>query len=314
MQMSDRIGRRMKLHDVHVLMAVVQAGSMRKAAALLNTTQSSISRSIAELEDATGVRLLDRNSQGIEPTQYGRALIKRGVAVFDELKQGVHDIEFLSDPGAGELRFGSTPAQAEGFAFAVLERLSRQYPRIVVQIVLGGVLELCDKLRERRIDLAFARTSGAVPPEDIEQEVLFDDPLVVVAGTNSQWARRRKVKLAELVNEPWTWASSGSLIDTLVIEAFRANGLKPPRATIHGDAINMRIKLAMTGRFLAIVPASTMRFHDKHASIKILPVELPATHRQTGIVTLKNRTLSPLAQRFIECAREVAKPLAKNKP
>src|SRR3979490_42003 len=67
MQLSDRIGRRMKLHDLHVLMAVVQAGSMNKAAALLNTGQSTISRSIAELERTVGVRLLDRSPQGVEP-------------------------------------------------------------------------------------------------------------------------------------------------------------------------------------------------------------------------------------------------------
>src|SRR4051795_6404516 len=114
MQFSDRIGRRMKLHDIHVLMAVVQAGSMRKAAGLLNTTQSAISRSIADLEHTMGARLLDRNAQGVEPTQYGRALLKRGVVVFDELKQGVQDIEYLSDPGTGEMRIGTSPALAEG--------------------------------------------------------------------------------------------------------------------------------------------------------------------------------------------------------
>ena len=146
MQFSDRIGRRMKLHDIHVLMAVVQAGSMGKAAALLNTTQSAISRSIADLENTIGVRLLDRGPQGVEPTQYGRALLKRGAVVFDELKQSVQDIEYLSDPGAGELCIGTSPAQAEGIVFAVLDRLSRQYPRIVVQVVLGGMLELCERI------------------------------------------------------------------------------------------------------------------------------------------------------------------------
>src|SRR5262249_1013434 len=101
MQLSDRIGRRMKLHDLHVLMAVVQAGSMSKAASLLNTTQSAISRSIADLEHTIGVSLLDRGPRGVETTQYGRALLKRGVIAFDELKQGISDIEFLSDPGCG---------------------------------------------------------------------------------------------------------------------------------------------------------------------------------------------------------------------
>src|SRR4051794_17899915 len=78
MQVSERVGRRIKLHDLNVLMAVVQAGSMSKAAALLNTTQSAVSRSIADLERTIGVRLLDRNAQGVEPTAYGSALLKRG--------------------------------------------------------------------------------------------------------------------------------------------------------------------------------------------------------------------------------------------
>jgi len=94
MQMSDRIGRRIKLQDVHILMAVVQAGSMGKAARHLNTSQPNISKSIADLEQALGVRLLDRHRQGIEPTEYGRALLDGGVAVFDELRQTVKNIEF----------------------------------------------------------------------------------------------------------------------------------------------------------------------------------------------------------------------------
>src|SRR5947207_15639661 len=106
MDESDRIERRLKLHDVRVLISVVQAGSMHKAAERLATSQPAISRAIGELEHALGVRLLDRSPIGIEPTQYGRAFIKHGLAIFDELRQSVKDIEFLADPTAGELRIG----------------------------------------------------------------------------------------------------------------------------------------------------------------------------------------------------------------
>ena len=98
MHVSDRTGRQMKLHNLHVLVAVVQAGGMGRAARRLNTSQSAISRSIAEMEHAFGVRLLDRSRQGVEPTQYGRALLACAAAVFDELRQGVKSIEFLADP------------------------------------------------------------------------------------------------------------------------------------------------------------------------------------------------------------------------
>src|SRR5258707_2933864 len=95
MQLSDRIGRRLKLHDLHVLMAVVQAGSMSKAAQILNTTQPAVSRSIADLEDAIGVKLLDRGRHGVEPTEYGRALLNGGNAMFGEQREAVKEIEFI---------------------------------------------------------------------------------------------------------------------------------------------------------------------------------------------------------------------------
>jgi DNA-binding transcriptional LysR family regulator len=135
--------------------------------------------------------------------------------------------------------------------------------------------------------------------------LLFSEPLVVVAGIKNPWIRRRKIDLAELVNERWTWSPPGGVLNALMVEAFRGRGLKAPCATVYAQPTNMRIKLAETGRFLAVVTASVL------TSVKMLPVELPSTRRQIGIITLARRTLSPLAQRFIGCAREVTKPLAK---
>jgi DNA-binding transcriptional LysR family regulator len=312
MQVSDRIGRGIKLHDLHVLMAVVQAGSMRKATALLNTTQSAISRTIADLEQTIGARLLDRSPQGIEPTRYGQALLRRGVAVFDELKQGMRDIEFLSDPQSGELLIGSGTVLAEGFVLTVIERLSRDYPRVVYQLIPNSQPDVYDGLRARR----FECLTWALKPdrqEDVSTEVLFEEQLAVVAGVDSPWVRRRKIGLADLVNEPWTWPPPGGPIHSLVVEAFRANGLKPPRPTILTEVINVRTRLAATRGFLTVLYASTLTFPAKHAWLRPLAVELPNSTRPVGISWLKNRTLSPLAQLFIECAREVAKPLAKRK-
>jgi DNA-binding transcriptional LysR family regulator len=311
MQISDRIGRRMKLHDLHVLMAVVQAGSMRKAAVLLHTTQSAVSRSIADLEQTIGAKLLDRSAQGIEPTRYGHALLKRGAAAFDELKQGVQEIEFLANPEAGELLIGSGSAFAEGFVLAVIDRLSQQYPRVAYHLMPYALTALYGQLRERRIELAFSGNSELEPQDDIDAEVLFEEPLVVAASAENPWVRRRRVNLADLINEPWTWSPPGTVVDRLVIAAFRANGLEPPRATVYTDAINVRTRLAATRGFLIVVPASMLSLPARHELLRRVPVELPTTRRQMGIITLRNRTLSPLAQIFIECARDIAKPLAK---
>ncbi len=311
MQVSDRIGRRMKLHDLHVLMAVVQAGSMRKAAALLNTTQSAVSRSIAELEHTIGAKLLDRGTRGVEPTHYGRALLKRGVAVFDELKQGVREIEWLSNPEGAELLIGSGSAFAEGFVLAAIDRISQRYPRATYHLIPGTLLGLYDQLRERRIELAFSGDSRLRPQDDIGAEVLFEERLVVVTSVRNPLVRSRRITIADLLSEPWTWSPPGTVVDRLVREAFRASGLEPPRARVYTDAINVRIRLASTRGFLTVVPASVLSFPAEHESLRQLPVELPTTRRQMGIIALKNRTLSPLAQLFIQCARDLAGPLAE---
>src|SRR5690349_15713098 len=103
---ESQIGRRLRLRDLHVFFTVVQRGSMAKAAAQLGVSQPAVSEVIGGLEEALGVRLLDRSARGVEPTVYGQALLKRSTIVFDELKQSIRDMEFLADPTVGDLRIG----------------------------------------------------------------------------------------------------------------------------------------------------------------------------------------------------------------
>jgi DNA-binding transcriptional LysR family regulator len=306
MDKADRIERRLKLHDVRVLMSVVQAGSMSKAAERLGTAQPALSRSIAELEHTLGVRLLDRSPRGVEPTAYGRALIKRGIAVFDELRQGVRDIEFLADPTAGELRIGTTEAIATAIVSPLIERLSRTYRRMTFHLVTGDILSA---LNDRDIEVAISRLHVPIADEQLAIENLFYDSYVVAAGKRNPWARRRKIRLAQLVNERWTLLPQDTLPGTLMAEAFRASGLEPPRATVSTLSYNVHSRLLTTGRFLTVQPGFLSRLPGAHPSVIALPVELPSTRRPIGIISLKNRSLSPLAQRFLDSVRSIVKPL-----
>lgn len=312
MQLSDRIGRRLKLQDLHVLMAVVQAGTMGKAAQRLNTTQPNISRAIAELEHAFGVRLLDRHRQGITPTEYGRALLDCGTAVFDDLRQGVKRIELLADPGAGEVRIGSTNYTGETFVTAVIERLSRHYPRMTFHLVTSDDTDaLYRDLHERNVDFLIARKGGRLSGENLGFEILYTPSSVVVAGSQSPWVRRRRITLAELLNEPWVLPPPGALMSPAYLGIFIANGLDHPRIAVFADPPGARLNLVATGRFLSI-HTSVLKFSER-PTIKVLPVKLHHAGAPVGIITLKNRTLSPTAQLFIETARDVAKPLGQRK-
>jgi DNA-binding transcriptional LysR family regulator len=169
------------------------------------------------------------------------------------------------------------------------------------------------ELSERNVDFLIARGFGPVADERLGFEFLFEDRYVVVASAKSPWARRRKIELIELVKELWVLPPPTSVIGSIVMEACRAKGLDYPRTTVVTALPDVRLTLLATGRLLTIFPTSAMRFSTSRPDIKILPVELPMARRPVGIVTLKNRTLSPVAQLFIENARAVAKPLARLK-
>jgi DNA-binding transcriptional LysR family regulator len=185
MRLSDRIGRRLKLQELHVLMTVVQAGTMGKAARHLNTTQPNISRAIAELEHAFGVRLLDRHRQGIAPTEYGRALLDCGTAVFDDLRQGVKRIELLADPTAGEVRIASTTPLAETFVTSVIDRLSRRYPRIVFRVVIAPSDACSRELSERNVDLVITRRYTPLADEQLDFDFLWHSALSTATSTSA---------------------------------------------------------------------------------------------------------------------------------
>jgi DNA-binding transcriptional LysR family regulator len=309
-QWEQQIGRRLRLRDLFVFFTVVEYGSMAKAGAKLGVSTPSISEVIAGLEHALGVRLLDRSPRGIVMTAYGEALLARGRAAFDELRQGIRDIEFIADPEAGELRIGCPESLAAGFLGAVLDRFLEDHPRVRFHVVpvRQPTVEF-PELEERRIDLVFARLAeepvhGRLT-EDVNAEVLFHDRYALVVGETSRWARRRHVELADLVDEPWIMTPLDALGDAFLANAFTVRGLQPPSLVVTTFSIHLRNNLVGGGKYVTALPDSVLRMYRKRHSLKELSIEL-SIRPPVAVVTLRNRMLGPTAQLFIQCAREVA--------
>src|SRR5262245_11904285 len=263
MRWNDRIGRRIKLSDLHVLLAVAQSGSMAKAAKDLALSNPVVSRSISELEHTLGVRLLERNPHGVELTAFGRAMLSRSHAAFDELRQGVKDIEFLADPTAGEVRIGSTGPLAASFVTAVIERLQRRHPRMVFRVEIQTYEVLKRELDDRNLDLLVLRKIGGFAEDQLSFEVLYDNPYFVMAGADSPWARRRHVELADLINELWVLPPLESRFGTVVRDIFGAKALPCPRAAVSAPGLEVTFNLLRTGRYLSIQPESVLTFPSK---------------------------------------------------
>lgn len=310
---DDQIGRRLRLRDLRVLGEVMQSGTFAKAAVQLRVSQSAVSQVIGDLEHALGVKLFDRSTRGVEPTAYARALLARGRAAFDELRQGIRDIESLANPAAGELTIAYPESLSVTLLPRIVERFSHKYPRVSIRgDIAAAPTYKFPGLRNRTHDLIL--TPGPpddYPVDDLNVEVLFSDPWVVVAGIDSRWARRRKVELRELIDEPWLMTPSETASSKNLQRAFKARGLGMPAASMVTYSVHLRAKLASHGRFITVIPKSLLRPDAEGYRLKMLPVDVPAPPWPVTVMTLRNRTLSPVVERFIECARQVTKPLAR---
>jgi DNA-binding transcriptional LysR family regulator len=310
---ENQLGRRLKLRDLHVFFTVAELGGMAKAAAQLGVTAPTVSEVIADLEHALGVKLFDRSSQGVETTIYGDALLSRGLVAFDELKQGIRDIEFLADPAVGELRIGCAESLSAATLPLIIERFSRQYPGVVMDVEAIDLRSYVPKLRDRTFDLVLTRRGLPADDESVDDlniEVLFDDELVVAAGMQTRWARRRKIDLAELVDERWILTAPGTWNYRVLAEAFRARGLDMPRLSVKTLSVHLRTNLLASGLFITAFPRSVLHLNAARFSLKALALDLPVRPWPVSVLTLKDRTLSPVVERFIECTRDVVKSIA----
>jgi DNA-binding transcriptional LysR family regulator len=307
--LGSRIGRKLKLRDLHILSAVVECGSMSKGGVQLGLSQPVISDAIANLEGVIGVRLLDRTPRGVEPTIYGQALLKRGRVAFDELHQGLQEIEHLIDPTVGEVRLACPESLSAGFVSMIVDSVTRKHPRICVNVVGAQTAKQeFRELHERNVDLMLGRLlKPFVNEEEVNMEILRQDHFVVAAGSASPWATRKRIRLKDLIDEQWILYPPSNIITPFVDQIFRGTGLEPPKATVATFSMHLTMHLLSTGRFLTIVQDSVARYHTKRWSLKVLPVAMYQPPAPIVAFTLKNRTISPVVRVFLEHARAVAR-------
>ena len=172
--------------------AVADAGSMTRAAEELAVSYPVVSKTISQLEHTLGVRLFDRNISGVEPTHYGRALLRTGVCgVLMRREKVCSRIQSIKQPDVGELRIGSSIVIDAGLVPAIIERFSQEFLRAVVQVLPENIaIQQYENLRNRKAEVVFGRLPTTMREPDLVAETLFDEPNLVLAGSESCWAER----------------------------------------------------------------------------------------------------------------------------
>lgn len=300
----DSIVRRITLRELRLLLAVARSGSILQGAQDVGLTQPAVSKSISDLEALLGARLFDRGNRGVEPTPQGRIVLERAAGIFEELRLAVDELAALSGARVGELRIGATPAMCGGFiphaigTFANASVMDSPGLDVRYQLLEMEAEKLAVELRTRRVECAVGR---APPPEDaadLSFEPLFGDRLFVVAGSNHPLTRRRSLHIEDAARQRWLLPPPQSAVSRQVHAAFTqlGSGLKP--AAVTTMSMLLRRELLASGEYLTVLHGSLLRFGRLADGLRVLPIELPS-ELPIGVLRLKNRTLAPLAERFI---------------
>jgi DNA-binding transcriptional LysR family regulator len=309
MKWDDRIGRRLRLKDLHTLQIVAEVGSMAKASERLALSQPAISKAVSDMEHTLGAPLLDRSSRGVELTECGRLLVERARVIFDEVRQGVSDIEHVSDPTRGVVRIGTTEP-VTGVVAEIIGQMARRYPRISYDVMVSDLDTLVRELRERARDVLVTRWVSPLPADDLAAQTLFKSPLAVMAARRHSLLIRKKLSLNDLMGEQWTLSPPDTFLGRVVVDLFRRRKLPLPPAVVTTISIHMRLNLLASGRFLTVLPAQMLRHPSNKAWLRALDVDLSDSTQPIALITLKRRRSGGAVRLFEQSSLEVCKMMA----
>ena len=310
MKWDDRIGRRLRLKDLHTLQTVADVGSMAKASKRLALSQPAISKAISDMEHVLRAPLLERSSRGVELTECGRLLVERTRVVFDEITQGVSDIDRISDPARGNVKIGTTEPVA-GIVSEIISRLASQHPGLTFDVLISDLDTLIAELRERTRDVVVTRWASSTIADDLAVQTLFKSSLAVMAAHGHPLLRRKKLNLSDLMSERWTLSPPDSFLGRVVVDLFRRRKLPLPPTVVTTISIHMRLDLLANGSFLTVLPAQMLRYRSNRTWLRALDVDLHDSSQSVAFVTLKRRRASGAVKLFEHASLEVCKTMSK---
>lgn len=295
------------MREAHLrdFIAVIETGSVRAAAKRLNLTQSAVSRNLTALERSFGVSLLIRSAHGVEPTEYGRAVLRRARAVDSELRKMHEEIRTLSGGRSARVSFGiSAAAEAILLAPTVLQ-VRKQLPDTLLSIVGGHFGTTVAALREGRVDFVI----GSVPPSleaaDLTKERLLSTELVIVARHGHPAVRC--TNLADLCPYEWVLGARIADVEPPTEVLFRERQLPPPRYAVQRESSYGLLHLLLGTDMLAVSSVAAAAPFCRHGLLRIIPIDAkmpPAVHY---LIKLAGRPLTSAAAIVAAEFRKVAR-------
>ncbi len=297
-----------KLSQLRHFVAVAEAGTVRHAAKTLHLSQSSVTKSIQQLEEALGVELLHRTPHGVTPTAAGRALIGRAKAVEVELREARNDIDQILGAGTGELRVAASPTVATSFLPHAVLNFKRSRPKVTMQLHEGGYPDVLPKLRKGELDFAICLVPEWIDEEGLEFEILLRDTVTPAVRVQHPFERRR-TRLADLRGADWVIYRRGRTGRDIFEQTFVAAGLEPPPSVIECSSFACAVALVERGDYVTLLPRQLLA--DRAARYNLSPITMltPMPSWNVAVISRPRHELSAVCLAFLDELRSVARQI-----
>lgn len=309
----------MDARQLQQFLAVVDHGTIGRAARHLKISQPAISQTIAKLEGSLRVGLFNRTAQGMVPTPYGAALASRARAVSEEIRRAVEDIDALRDRGKARITVGTGPSQANQIVPEAVRRLLVTRPALSVSIVEGSLARLMPALDGGHVDLAVVTMVEAPWSRELAGETLYKDPVVVLARTGHPLARGgASPTLAACHAFPWVLPDRSDALRLKLESVVARAGLELPAVRVETASPTAIKALLMRSDFLGYAPRSLVQVEEAAGLLRVLDVPGTRWIREVQVLYRHSRALPPAAKALIrqlhavvrEPGQEAAAPAA----
>jgi len=296
---------RLKPRQLMLLVAVDEFGNIHKAADELGMTQPAASKLLKELESALEVTLFDRLPRGMRPTWYGEIMIRHAKMTLANLGVAYDEISALKSGLSGQVAVGGIMPAGTTLLPMTIARLKAHYPLVQIRVEVDSSDALLAQLAEHRLDIAVARLFEHHDKMAFSFEPLAEEPMCVVARWGHPLLRKRKLQLRDLAALSWI-LPSGKVVRHRFEMLFRGAGLDPPQDVVNTPALLVTTSLLQRADMVAMLPNEVAQHYREHRMVDRVPVDFPLKMDAYGIVTRRNRLLSPAAQIMLKALRATA--------
>lgn len=295
----------MDIRHLQHLLAIVEHGSLKRAAEAVNVSQQGLSSSIKSLEGLLGVRLLDRGRNGAVPTAAGRTLVGHARQIVGQVRLARAEVRSLAATESGTAVMGTGPFFAQRVVPAAIGQLVARRPNLSVQVHEGTADVLCPMLLDGRIDFAVSTPSASFElSADLEQTTLFEDVDVPQVNPQHPLARKRDATLRDLAAFPWISSSRFPGDRERVLKLFVDHGVTPPSRFILTDSAVIITELLRDRDYVHVSGRSF--FAQAFSNVTLVPLELPEfrTRRVGVILTRRGGHMAPASRALLEAFDE----------